>query len=176
LLRLEERLPRLLRGQDQPGSAGEALELAVLCYTRRRYAAAGRFFGATFAADPRLADNQQGDWRFRAACSAALAAAGQGADGAGLDANARLALRRRALTWLRADLTWCRQMLQKGEVKTTGKIRAWLQDWQNDPALASLRDPVARRALSAQEQQACRRLWDDVRDLLDEATDPSPRK
>src|SRR5262249_7213631 len=89
LLQLAERPPRLRRGEDQPGSAAEGLECAALCRLRRRHAAAVRFFASAFAADPRLADDLSAAHRYNAAASAALAAAGRGADSGGLDGNGR---------------------------------------------------------------------------------------
>jgi hypothetical protein len=50
------------------------------------------------------------DHRYNAACAAALAGCGQGADGADLTPARRAALRAKALGWLRADLdVWRKQ-------------------------------------------------------------------
>src|SRR5262249_37743644 len=79
-LKLEPRLPNLLRGEDQPGSPRESLDLATVCRHKRLFAAAARFAAAAFAADPKLANILNPAHRYYAACSASLAAAGHGKD------------------------------------------------------------------------------------------------
>src|SRR6516164_4586354 len=57
-------------------------------------------YAAAFAADPKLADDLKAGHRYRAACAAALAAAGQGEDAAKLDDKEKVRLRKQALDWL----------------------------------------------------------------------------
>ncbi len=99
---LERRLPGVLRGEDQPGSASEAEDIADLCALKRLYTDGTRFYARAFALDPKLTD----DWwtRYEAACCAAMGAAGRGDDATALDEGLRVRLRRQALDWLRADL------------------------------------------------------------------------
>src|SRR5262249_16658835 len=104
--------------------------------------------------------------RYNAACNAALAAAGQGKDAGKLARADRLALRRQALTWLRAELTARQKQLQSPGAGEADRARAALRHWQTDPDLAGLRDAQALHKLSAEEREACRRLWADVRHLL----------
>ena len=81
-LKLEERPPRLLRGEDKAASATESVVLAWQFQKKRMRAAAARFAADALAMNPKLADNLSLSHRYNAACCAALAAAGQGADAA----------------------------------------------------------------------------------------------
>jgi hypothetical protein len=72
-----------------------------------------RFYSEAFADDPKLADDLRTRHRYNAACSAALAGCGQGADADKPDDQERARLRQQALAWLRADpAAWC-QLLEK---------------------------------------------------------------
>jgi hypothetical protein len=168
-LKLEERLPRLLRGEDKPSSARESLDLATLCRRKRTYAAAARFFDSAFAADSKLADDVNAAHRYDAACSAALAAAGKGEDAAKLDDKERARLRKQALGWLRADLA----LFASGDVGRS-RVARFLGQWQKDPDLAGLRDAEALKSLSAEERQAWQKFWADVQSRLAHATGKPP--
>jgi hypothetical protein len=80
----------------------------------------------------------------------------------------RLALRRRALSWLRAELAMWTRLVQQGDVGRRRLARV-LTPWFRDPDLAGLRDAQALRALSTEERQACQRFWADVTALLGKA-------
>jgi serine/threonine-protein kinase len=175
LLKLEARLPRLLEGEDQPGSAPEALDLAALCQLKRLHAAAARFAALAFAADPRLADDLGAGHRYQAACSACLAAAGQGEDAARIGAKERLALRRLALTWLRADLARWSRLFAAGEVGRSRLART-LAGWLKRPDLAAVRDKAALDKLPAEERAACEQLWADVAALLKKVETPTAKE
>jgi tetratricopeptide (TPR) repeat protein len=175
LLKLEERLPRILRGEDKAGSVGEDLDLARLCHVKQMHAAAARFFASAFAADPRLAEDLNAGDRYNAACYAALAAAGKGEDAARLDDKERAGLRQRALDWLRADLTLWRGAVRQGGSGQAAAARAALRHWQKDPDLAGVRATEELKMLPAAEQQAWRGLWAEVQELLAGAPDTPPR-
>jgi hypothetical protein len=49
-----------------------------------------------------------------------------------------------------------------------------LASWQTASDLAGLRDPEALKMLAAEERDACKRLWDDVAELLKQA-EPSKK-
>jgi tetratricopeptide (TPR) repeat protein len=174
LLKLGERLPRILRGEDQARSAGESLEFARLCQLQRRHAAAARFFASAFAPGSELAEDLKASHLSKAACAAALAAAGQGEDAARLDEKERARLRQQALGWLRADLALRRKALQQGRPGQAAAARAALRNWQTDSALASLRAAEGLKDLPAAEQQAWRSFWADVRNLLGEMPGEMP--
>src|SRR5262249_31018234 len=77
LASLEEKLSPVLRGEAVPAGAGECLEVAALCQRKQMHATAARFAAQAFLARAKLADDLQQQPRYNAACSAALAAAGQ---------------------------------------------------------------------------------------------------
>jgi tetratricopeptide (TPR) repeat protein len=160
LLALEARLPAILKGQARPADAAEQLGLADLCKTKRRYAAAARFYADAFAADPQRADHLRPGHRYNAACCAALAAGEQGTDAPKRDDPERARLRGQALNWLRADLAaWAK-------VADRALVRRKLAHWQQDPDLAGVRGREALAALPAEERAQWEKLWAEVADLL----------
>ena len=86
--------------------------LAQQCHKRGYFAASAAIWFAGFAADPNLADDMTAQNRYNAACSAAVAAAGNGIDRPPLDEQARTRWRKQALDWLRADLTYWAKHLE----------------------------------------------------------------
>src|SRR5262249_6767292 len=74
------RLPAVLKGEEQPGGPEERLEMAELAYDRKRFDAAARLWAEALQGDPRLGGDRRDRHRYRAACAASLAAAGQGQD------------------------------------------------------------------------------------------------
>src|SRR5262249_47689413 len=131
-LNLEERLPRLLQGEDKASSAREALDVAKMCYLKQMPAAATRFATEAFPAKPKLADDLTACHRCNAAYWAALAAAGQGKDAAGLDDKERKRLRKQALDWLKADLPGWGKLLEYGRPETRLETVNLLRQWQKD--------------------------------------------
>ena len=170
LIDLDRLLPKVLRGNAQPTTAADCLELAWICQrpNKRLHVAATRFAADAFAADPNLANDFRKQHRYHAACSAALAAAGQGEDARLLSEQAVPALRRQALTWLRADLAVYARSA-KGDPKQKAAVRQRLAHWQQDAALASVRDKAIDR-LPEDERAAWRQFWDDVESLRKEVS------
>ncbi len=78
-------------------------------------------------------------------------------------------LRHQALAWLRADLEQWAKRLGGGKPEDRQVVRATLEHRQRDTDLASVRDADALRKLTAQEQDAWRKLWADVAELLKKA-------
>src|SRR5262249_22077432 len=101
--------------------------------------------------------------RYRAACAAALAAAGRGEEGP-LDAPRQADLRKQALAWLREDLDGLARAAK--EAKFRPGITARLRLWQRHPNLADVRDPAAIARLPDDERQAWEQFWADVNALL----------
>jgi serine/threonine-protein kinase len=175
-LKLEERLPRLLRGQDKANSAQEWLDLATICQRKRMHASAARFFAHAFAADAKLADDLRAGRRYNAACDAALASAAKGEDAAALDGKERARLRQQALYWLKADLAHYEKRLQSGSRTPRRLVTQQMKHWQKDGDLAGIRDKVALAKLSAEERAACEKLWADVAALLKKAETPTQKE
>jgi serine/threonine-protein kinase len=166
---LDARRPAILRGTEKPASAAEQLEFAELCRLKKLYAAAARFYGDAFTAEPKLAEAVPTGARYNAACAAARAGCGQGRDADTLDDKGRARWRRQAREWLRQDLTWWGKALDKGDAQTKADIRGRMQYWQTDSDLAGLREPGALEALPPDERKECLALWQEVAALLSRA-------
>jgi tetratricopeptide (TPR) repeat protein len=172
LVQQENELLDVLSGKRQPASASERISYVGLCTLTRRYEAGARLSADAFAADSTLADDQNAGHRYNAARCAALGAAGQGKNAGELPPMERLALRRQALTWLRAELGSWTRAVAAGEVGSRRLARI-LTPWQKDPDLAPVRDPESLCKLPEAEQVAWRNLWAQVEALLARAR---PRK
>jgi tetratricopeptide (TPR) repeat protein len=164
--KLEERLPVVLRGEKRPADAAEQNDYARVCYFKSRYSAAARLWAGAFTADPKLAEDLNAGYRYDAACAAALAASGRGGEIGPISNQERLRWRKQALQWLRADLTENGKLLEGRKPKEYRLVRQRLQQWLVDQNLAGLRESTAVAKLPAEDQQACRRLWADVKALL----------
>jgi serine/threonine-protein kinase len=163
LVELDTKLAAVLRGEAEVSAPAERLELAFFCqHYKHRHAAAARLCADAFAADPRLAADLQQQHRYNAACSAALAAVGQGEDAEHLPDKVQQMLRRQAMAWLRADLTLYAKLAERQEPATQQAVRQRLAHWQQDTDLASVRDKPALEKLPDDERQQWRRLWEDV--------------
>src|SRR5262249_55594897 len=166
---LEAKLPAFLKGELQPRDAAQRLGLGGVCQAKKLHAAAARLSADAFAADPKLADDLKAGHRYNAACSAALAAAGQGEDAGKLDDKERTRLRQQALDWLRADLALRTKQLENGKPADRAEVQRGLRHWQKDPDLAGLRDQAALAKFPPGEQKACTQLWAEVAALLEKA-------
>jgi tetratricopeptide (TPR) repeat protein len=163
LLELDEKLPAILKGNAEPRDAAELLELADLCWRYKQlHAAAARFYAAAFAVEPQRATAAQ---RYRAACCAALAASGHGADAGQLPDGHKSRWRRQALDWLRAELAELTRQVASNP-KAAATVRRTLQQWQSDPDLAGVRDEQALAPLPQVERQSWQQFWFEVQGLL----------
>jgi tetratricopeptide (TPR) repeat protein len=160
LAAMEAQLPALLKGEFQPRDTAQRLELVDVCRVKKLHHTTTRLYADAFAADPKLADDLKAGHRYNAACSAALAATGQGEDAAKLLDTERTRLRQQALDWLRADLGLWARLFADGKVGRS--LAQILQHWQQDRDLAGLRDATALAQLPAEEQKAWTQLWADV--------------
>jgi serine/threonine-protein kinase len=159
-LALAPRLPAILQGKEKLASAAESLPFIGLCMVTQRYAAIARLCDFAFTADPEWAGNLRAGRRYSAACFAALAAAGRGADADSLDDKERARWRKQARDWLRADLAaWAK-------VPDRAVVQKVLRLWQQDGRLATVRDPAALAKLPQAERTQWQRLWADVETLL----------
>jgi tetratricopeptide (TPR) repeat protein len=170
LAALDAKLPAIFNGEAGPAPAAEQVEIADLCRQYKRlHAAAARFYTDAFAADPRLAADLRKSHRYNAACSAALASAGQGDDAKNLPDKVQLMLRRQALTWLRADLVAWSKFLDSGQPQARATVERTLQHWQSNPDLVGVRDKAGLARLPDAERQAWEKLWADVEALRKQA-------
>jgi serine/threonine-protein kinase len=168
---LDARVSAILSGKSQPSGIDERIALAGLCAEPKKLnVAAARFYAEAFAAEPKLADDMLAQHRYNAACAAALAGCGQGADTGTLDAVERSRLRRQALDWLTADLAAWAKLSEKPEARP--QVRKDAGHWQKDSDLAGVRDAAALEKLPQAERAAWRELWKGLADLLDRTKDP----
>jgi eukaryotic-like serine/threonine-protein kinase len=165
-IELDGRLAAVLRGEAQPADAEERDAYAHLCYEKKCYVAAARFFSQVLIADSMPAADLENSHRYQAACAAALASCGRGDDAGQLDDKERVRWRKQALDWLRAELKACGEPLPMNNPEERRRLQGWLQRWQSDEALAGLRDPTTVAHLSAAEQESCNQLWAEVQALL----------
>ncbi len=171
LVHLEAKLADVLAGKATATDNRERLGLLEVCELQHRHVAGARLYADAFAADPKMADDLKAEHRYDAACFAALAAAGQGTDADKLDDQEQTRLRQQALAWLRADLGQWSKRVEGGKPEDRQVVWAKLQHWQGDTDLASVREADALKKLSADEQEAWRKLWADVAELLTKAGD-----
>jgi hypothetical protein len=168
LLHLEHKLPSVLNGGAEPVSASERLELSYLCAHpgKRLHATAARFAAEAFATNPKQAANLQAQYRYNAACSAVLAAAGQAEDARFPPDKVALRLRHQALRWLQADLALYAGLAQRDDPRLQQAVQQRLAHWQQDADLAWVRGPQALARLDDDERQQWQKLWQDVAALL----------
>jgi hypothetical protein len=165
LLALEQRLPALLRREEKP-PAGERLEFAELCAMKGQYAAAAGLYADAFAAAPDLAKDLDAGHRYNAACAAALAGFGRGADTAELSEAELARWRGQARTWLRADVAAWGRKLDTGVPVERDLVRRVSARWWADPGLAWLHEAGVVEALPPPERQECLALWQDAGAVL----------
>jgi tetratricopeptide (TPR) repeat protein len=169
------KLPAILSGQEQPASATERVSYARLCQFKRRHAGAARLYREAFAAQPALVASPDDGLRYDAACAAALAGCGTGADAAALTDAERAGFRQQARDWLRADLDALCGLLNKDPDKARPMVTQKMRHWLRDPDLAGVRGPDALAKLPEAERAGWRQLWADVAETLRRAADKPPQ-
>jgi tetratricopeptide (TPR) repeat protein len=172
LLAQEARVPAIVQGKDVPRDARETLQFCWLCWVKHRYADSVGLYARAFALDPTYPANVSAGFRYHAACSAALAAAGRSVERANPGDKERAALRRQALAWLQADLTWLEDQHAARQQAHPGLLQSRLHDWQTNPDLAGVRDPAALANLPDEERAAWQKLWAGVEAGLQGAAAP----
>ncbi len=176
LVAARDKLPQFQSGTYTPANNAERFALAEWCQFKKLNHTAVALYAATFAADPKLADDLQFQHRYNAACYATLAAAGQGHDAAKLDDAERTCLRKQALDWLRADLVLRTKQINSANPTDRAAAQQALGHWQQDTDLAAIRDPAALAKLPEAERKACTQLWADVAALLERAKTPTTKE
>jgi serine/threonine-protein kinase len=163
LVTQEKRLAAILKGEKS--TPAERLALIDFCSRyQKRFTDVVRLYAAVFAEEPALAEDLDKGRRYRAACAAALAAAGKGKVADQLVDADRARLRRQALSWLQADLQAWRQLQQSSPLSAV-TARNQLERWLSDPDLATVRDAKALARLPTEERQAWQQLWAEVEKL-----------
>ncbi len=164
------RLSAVRKGDAKPTDAAECLQLAQLAEKAKQWVLATRLADQAFTDKPDLADDLNSENRYNAACAASLAAAGQGKDHPSDEAK-KAGLRRQALDWLRADLAAWTKLLNGGKAEDRKRVADKVRHWQEDADLIGIRDANALKQLPADEQEAWRKFWADVTELLKKAAE-----
>jgi serine/threonine-protein kinase len=173
LAELERKLPAVLEGKEKPANDADRLTQAWMCQQyKERYAGAARLYAELFTAQPKLADDLRQGHRYNAACAAALAAAGKGADATDLDDTERARLRKQALDWLRSDLALWARLAESEKPEERASVQKTLKHWQTDADLAGIRDQEALAKLPQSERDDWRKLWEEVSAVLKRASEP----
>jgi tetratricopeptide (TPR) repeat protein len=172
--RLLDRLPRLLKGQDQPASSAEGIDFATLCSRKGLHGAAARLYVAALKVDPKLCADRRAQHAYNAACAAVLAGCGQGHDDPLPDEAARAGLRKQALEWLTAELVIWGRILDTNDPKARESVVQTLQHWKVDTDLAGVRDRDALAKLPEAERAAWQAHWAEVDRLLERAKGGKP--
>jgi tetratricopeptide (TPR) repeat protein len=166
LLRRDERLRAVLGGAAAPNGARGRLELADFALKwRKEYAAAARLYEAALVADPGLAADRRTQFRYDAACAAALAGT--------REENAEVATRCRWLAagWLREEVTsWSSEMRRSPEARRAAADA--LQHWQVDVDLAGVRESESLGRLAWIERLVWVEFWAGVAALEKQARSP----
>jgi hypothetical protein len=146
------------------------MDFSRLCHDRGWHAAAARLYATALTLEPGPTRSLYATNRYQVACSAALAGCGKCQDDPPPDETARAALRQQALDWLKADRAYWARQLESGTPQARRTIVRQLRVWQQDTALAGVRDDVALAALLEGERTAWRDFWSDVEALRKEAS------
>jgi tetratricopeptide (TPR) repeat protein len=170
------RLPDIAAGTAEPATPLEGCEFAVLCAQpfQKHNAAAVRLYRKAFAAAPELADDLAAFHRYNAACCAALAGCGNGAD-VPPQPQERIAHRRQALAWLRADQALMQKKLASGKPEDRAWVARQLSHWLVDPDLAGMRPASDRKDWTREESAEWDQFWARIHAMRDEARKPPAR-
>ena len=150
-----------LQGNDELASNAERLALARVAMEGKMFAAAAKLWAEALENDPGLCDDPRRQYRYDAACAAALAAAGQGLDEQPTD-DAKAKLRHQALDWLTAELTARTKRLESSPPQDRPTITKTSRQWLQSSDLAGIRDAAALARLPAEERKAFAQFWANV--------------
>ena len=165
-------LPAFLRGKHQPRDNDERFALLGICQFTNRTRALARLYADAFAAAPDVAEDLSSGQRDKAACAAAQAGCGRGADAAALDEAERTRWRKQAREWLKADLAAWARKIDSGAAADRALVQEKLTAWRADPDLSGLRQPGALDRVSVEERKEWLALWKGIDDLLARANHP----
>jgi tetratricopeptide (TPR) repeat protein len=173
LVKLDTRLPALLSGEQEPTNVQEQISLAGVCLGKRQFERAARYFDEAFTQEPGLTQDVICCQWYDAGCAAAMASIGEGDDASSLSDEQRIHRRQQALDWLRIDLQRRSAFDRHSNPKRIGKTaNLRLETWLHESALKGVRDEEYLAKLPAEQREACVKLWNDVRELLDRAKIP----
>ena len=168
-LALAARFPALIRGEGRPRDNTERLTLAQTAFDRKLFAAAARNWSAAIASDPKLVDDSQEAYPYRAIRAAALAGVGLGIDEPPPDGAAKASLRRQALEGLKAEVSTRTKLVATGDNQARSAVAKDLAGWKQDRELAGICDSEALAMLPEPERKEWQALWAELDSLLQRA-------
>jgi hypothetical protein len=140
-----------------------------MCSDTKRYVAAARLYAEALESDAGLVRDREARHYYRAACAAALAAAGRGRDDPSPDDGQKARLRGRALAWLKAELAAWADSVTPGSTQTRHNAFYTLRGWRTDGHLASVREPEALARLPVVGRKEWEALWAEVEAVIKRA-------
>jgi hypothetical protein len=144
-------------------------EFADLASKKGMHADSAALWTAAIADEEDPDDDRQASRIYNAACEAVLASVLKEKIVTATDSAESVALRQKAMDWLKTDLERWSTRLETGGPEARPLIVRTLQNWKVDSDLASIREPEAMSKLPENEQKSWQALWDKVDDLLREA-------
>ncbi len=165
MVKLEARLPAVLKGEDRVADGAELEAFKEVCRLQKRFAAAAKLFEVAFTAAPNLADDVKREHRFRAACFAALAVSAP----AVTPINSTTTSAPAFVNWPWsgcADLAHWTMQSASDKPADRDKVQQMLQHWLSEPDLANMRNEDAVAKLPAEERAAWDKLWAEVAEVL----------
>jgi serine/threonine-protein kinase len=160
-------LTAILDGKEQPRDNDERVAQIGVCRFENRFAALARIYAEAFAAGPKYTTHLHD-----AARIAAQAGCGLGIDAGGLSESERRKWRAQARTWLREALSSMIAATDRDFNKVRDIVHKELTKWQNEPELAGIRDPSELEKLLPDEQADCRKLWAEIKAVVDSTFKP----
>ena len=158
-----------LEGRRQPEDNVERLALLGVCRFENRNHTAATLYADALAADPTLCADPRTRHRYNAACVAALAGCGLGADAGKLGEAERARWRRQARQWLGEELNALEVGMRNTEPWQRAPVERALIQWQASPDLAGIRDAGSPDKLSGDERGECVDLWGRIAATLHRA-------
>ena len=170
MVKLEARLPALMRGEDRPANPEEAIGFAIVSRPKGFHATAARWYQYAFAKQPSLAADIASAARYFAATDAVKAGCGQTEEAQKPDEATRASLRKQALEWLRANLEWRTDQIKSGTPEARLEAQHILKFYQRDAALACVRGKAELAKLPEDERTAWGNFWAQVDEQLAKLT------
>ncbi len=171
LLRLEGRLPDILKGERKPKNFEEGTQFGKVCRVKQHYVAALRFYEQAFTANPDAAKKLAPAEGVTLARVALLASAGQGSDPP--SEAERPKYRAKALAWLQKFVKAEQEALEKNFNANRYSCQKSLRMLLLHKDLASVRPPAFNN-IPAGERKQWETFWDEVETLLDKADALTP--
>ncbi len=134
------------------------------------YAAAARLSENAFRDDPKLAEKMEARHRYNAACSAAVASAGQEKDDPKPNVEDETRLRKLAMEWRKAYFAFWIKFVANASATQKGFVKQTIQHWKTDADLAGVRDEGASKTVTDEQQKDWRAFWKEVDEVLEKLT------